>query len=144
MTWWSWLILGAVLLAAELFAVDAQFYLVFLGIAAALVGLASLLGIAMPEWAQWLGFAVLSLFFFFTFRKTLYEKIRSGGEEYSGTIAGEFVMIGEELAPGADGRTEFRGSRWTVRNSGTTAIPAGTRVKVVKVDGLTLYVSTEQ
>ena len=36
MAWWSWMVLGAVLLAAELFAVDAQFYLVFLGVSAAL------------------------------------------------------------------------------------------------------------
>ena len=35
MTWWAWMILGAVLLGAELFAVDAQFYLVFLGVSAA-------------------------------------------------------------------------------------------------------------
>ena len=33
MTWWSWMVLGAVLLGVELFAIDAQFYLVFLGIA---------------------------------------------------------------------------------------------------------------
>ena len=32
MTWWGWMILGAVLFGAELFAVDAQFYLVFLGL----------------------------------------------------------------------------------------------------------------
>ena len=82
MTWWIWMILGAVLLGAELFAVDAQFYLVFLGVSAALVGLASLFGIVMPEWMQWMAFAVLSLFFFFTFRKTLYTKLRTGGEVY--------------------------------------------------------------
>ena len=32
MTWWGWMILGAVLFGAELFAVDAQFYVVFLGV----------------------------------------------------------------------------------------------------------------
>ena len=78
MTWWSWMILGAVLLCVELFAVDAQFYLVFLGISAALVGFASLFGIVMPQWGQWLAFVVVSLFFFFTFRRTLYQKLRSG------------------------------------------------------------------
>ena len=36
MMWWAWMVLGAVLLAVELFAVDAQFYLVF-GIFGALV-----------------------------------------------------------------------------------------------------------
>ena len=48
MTWWAWMILGAVLFGAELFAIDAQFYLVFLGLSAAIVGLMSLVGIAMP------------------------------------------------------------------------------------------------
>ena len=94
MAWWSWMVLGAVLLAAELFAVDAQFYLVFLGVSAALVGLASLFGIAMPEWAQWLAFATLSLIFFFTFRRTLYEKIRGGGENYpADTLSGESLNV---------------------------------------------------
>ena len=40
MTWWGWMVLGAVLFGAELFAVDAQFFLVFLGLSAAIVGLA--------------------------------------------------------------------------------------------------------
>ena len=57
MTWWAWMILGAFLFGAELLAIDAQFYLVFLGISAALVGVLDLLGIAMPEWVQWLVFA---------------------------------------------------------------------------------------
>ena len=49
MTWWSWMVLGALLLGAELFAIDAQFYLVFLGVSAILVGLASLLGIRVDD-----------------------------------------------------------------------------------------------
>lgn len=143
MTWWSWLVLGAVLLGAELFAVDAQFYLVFLGVSAALVGLASLFGVAVPEWGQWLAFAVLSLIFFFTFRRTLYEKIRAGGETYRDSIAGESVSIGENLAPGAEARIEYRGSKWTVVNTGSTTIAAGSRARVVNVDGLTLHVSAD-
>ena len=143
MTWWTWMIFGAVLLCAELFAVDAQFYLVFLGVSAALVGFASLFGIAMPEWGQWLAFAIVSLFFFFTFRKTLYTKIRGGGEDYSATLHGESVKIQEELEPGKDGRTEYRGTKWTVVNVGAGTIAAGSRAKVVEVDGLTLHVSAD-
>ena len=143
MTWWTWMILGAVLLSAELFAVDAQFYLVFLGVSAALVGLAALFGIALPEWGQWLAFAVVSLFFFFTFRKTLYQKLRGGGEDYSATLHGELVKIQSDLEPGKDGRTEYRGSKWTVINVGSGTITAGTRAKVVEVHGLTLHVSTD-
>jgi membrane protein implicated in regulation of membrane protease activity len=137
------MILGAVLLGAELFAVDAQFYLVFLGVAAAIVGLAGLFGIVTPEWVQWLAFAVLSLVFFLTFRRTLYLKIRGGGEEYRGSISGESISVTEDLAVGADTRTEYRGTKWTIRNVGDETISGGTRAKVVKVDGLTLHVVAE-
>ena len=143
MTWWSWLILGAVLLGAELFAVDAQFYLVFLGVSAAIVGLAGLFGIVTPEWVQWLAFAALSLFFFFTFRQTLYQKIRGGGEEYPDSLSGDSITVSEDLPAGAEGRSEYRGTLWTVRNVGDSAIAAGSRAKVVEVDGLTLKVSAE-
>ncbi len=143
MTWWSWMILGAVLLGAELFAIDAQFYLVFLGISAAIVGLAALLGLAMPEWAQWMTFAALSLFSFFTFRRTLYEKIRGNAVGFRETLAGNVIDVPEELGPGAQARVEFRGTRWTVRNIGETPIAAGSRATVVEVDGLTLRVRSE-
>jgi membrane protein implicated in regulation of membrane protease activity len=137
------MILGAVLLCVELFAVDAQFYLVFLGVSAAIVGFAALFGISDPEWGQWLAFAILSLFFFFTFRRTLYRKIRAGGEHYQDSIAGESVRILEDLEPGADGHTEYRGSKWNVRNVGSARIAGGTRAMVVEVDGLTLHVSSD-
>ena len=133
MTWWAWMVLGLVLLGFELFAVDAQFYLVFLGVSAALVGLAGMLGISVPEWAQWLAFATLSLFFFFTFRRTLYRKIRSG----------ESINLVTDLEPGKEIRAQYRGSDWTVRNVGNAVIAGGSRAKVVKVEGLTLHVAAE-
>lgn len=143
MTWWGWMILGSVLLGAELFAVDAQFYLVFLGVSAAVVGLATLFGVVMPEWGQWLTFAIVALVFFLTFRKTLYGKIRGGGEGFKDTISGGSVTVVNEVLPGADARAEYRGSEWTIRNVGDSAIAAGARAKVVKVDGLTLHVEAE-
>ena len=143
MTWWGWMILGAVLLGAELFAVDAQFYLVFLGVSAAVVGLASLFGIVMPEWGQWLAFAIVSLVFFLTFRKTLYDKIRGGGQGFANTISGDSVTVTDEVPPGGDTRAEYRGTKWTIRNVVDSAISAGARAKVVKVDGLTLHVEAE-
>ncbi len=143
MTWWSWMILGALLLGAELFAIDAQFFLVFLGISAAIVGLAGLLGITMPEWGQWMAFAVLSLISFFTFRKSLYDKIRGGAVGFKESLAGNTVDVRRDLAPGAETRLDYRGSKWTVRNTGSTPIPGGSRATVVKVDGLTLHIEAE-
>jgi len=143
MTWWGWLIIGAVLLGAELFAIDAQFFLVFLGISAALVGLAGLFGLVMPEWAQWMAFAALSLISFFTFRKSLYEKIRGGAAGFNETLAGNAVKVQAELAPGAETRLDYRGTKWTARNVGDAPITAGTRATVVEVDGLTLRIKAE-
>jgi len=143
MTWWAWMVLGAVILGAELFAIDAQFYLVFFGISAALVGAASLAGIEMAESTQWMAFALLSLAFFFTFRRTLYEKIRGGAQGFQESISGDTVNVPSDLAPGDEGRAELRGSEWTIRNVGAETIVAGTRVKVVKTDGVTLHVEAD-
>lgn len=143
MTWWAWMILGAVLLAAELFAVDAQFYLVFLGVSAAVVGLATLFGITMPEWGQWLLFAIVAVIFFATFRKALYVKIRGGGEGYQQKYVGELVKVAEEVAAGGRGRAEYRGSDWNVHNVGELPVAAGSHARVVEVDGLTLKVEAE-
>ena len=143
MTWWTWMILGAVLLGAELFAIDAQFYLVFLGVSAALVGLAALFGIAMPEWAQWITFAALSLISFFTFRRSLYEKIRGDALGFRETLVGDSIDIPETLAPGAETRVSYRGTKWTARNIGNGEIAAGSRATVAEVDGLTLRIKAE-
>ena len=143
MTWWGWMILGAVLLGAELFAIDAQFYLVFLGISAAIVGLAGLFGVVMPEWGQWVAFAALTLISFFTFRKSLYEKIRGGAVGFHETLSGNSVNVPEHLEPGAETRLEYRGTRWTARNIGESPIPAGARATIAEVDGLTLRIKTQ-
>jgi len=143
MTWWSWMVLGAVLLGAELIAIDAQFYLIFLGVSAALVGLAAMFGVVMPEWAQWLSFAVLSLIFFFTFRKTLYEKIRGGAVGFRETLSGNSVNVDTDLEVGAEARIEYRGTRWTAKNIGNETIAGGSKARVVKAEGLTLHVEAE-
>lgn len=143
MLWWQWMVFGAILLGAELFAIDAQFYLVFLGISAALVGLAGLFGVSMALWVQWTVFAVLSLVFMVTFRRQLYEKIRGNVEGFRENLSGETVRVNEDLAEGAESRLQYRGTDWTVKNVGPTSISGGTRAKVVKAVGLTLHIEAE-
>jgi membrane protein implicated in regulation of membrane protease activity len=132
MTWWSWLVLGAVLLGAELVAIDAQFYLVFLGVSAAVVGLAGMFGLVMPEWAQWMAFAVLSLVFFFTFRKSLYQKIHGGVVGFRENLTGDMVNVELDLAAGAEARIDYRGTKWTAKNIGNETIAGGSKARVVK------------
>jgi membrane protein implicated in regulation of membrane protease activity len=141
MTWWGWMILGAVLFGAELFAIDAQFFLVFLGLSAFLVGVLDLVGITMPESLQWTVFAALSLVSMFTFRKALYEKIRGGAPGFHASMEGEEIKIEVDLEPGRDTRADFRGTKWTIINVGSATIKSGSRARVVKTDGLVLHVS---
>ena len=144
MQWWAWMIFGAVLFGAELFAIDAQFYLVFLGLSAALVGLAGLLGIAMPEYIQWLVFATLALISMFTFRKTLYEKVRGNVPGFKADVTGNYVVLAEALKPGQRGRVEFRGSEWDVVNDGPAPLDGGARVRIKRREGLTIFIDNEQ
>ena len=144
MSWWSWMILGAILLGAELLAIDAQFFLVFIGLSAALTGVFELTGIAMPAWAQWLTFATLSLVSMFTFRKRLYEKLSSAAQGFQGSLTGESMKVSADLAPNAEARMEHRGSEWTVVNVGADAIESGSRASIVKVEGLTLHIRADQ
>jgi membrane protein implicated in regulation of membrane protease activity len=140
MSWWGWCIIGTLLLAAELFAVDAQFYLIFIGVGAIVVGLIGLVGIDLPDWAQWMTFAVLSVAAMLTVRRYLYEKLRRRATGVVDTDVSQRVRITEELAPGKTLRVEYRGTGWTALNVGDRLIPAGEEVRIESVDGLTLRV----
>lgn len=141
MPWWGWLVAGAALLAAEMFVLDAQFYLVFLGISAAIVGLMGLAGFGLPEWVQWLVFAALALITMVSFRRRVYELVRgrTGIVEQRLTL-GDHVVIPTRLEPGQTCRVEYRGSSWDARNVDLRPIEAGKEAVIAHVEGLTLHV----
>jgi len=141
MMWWGWIVLGLIMLGAEMFLIDAQFYLVFIGLSAIVVGLLGLLGMSMPDWGQWMLFAALSLASMFTFRKSLYLKVRGTAPGFDAGVDGETLQIPVDLAPGDQGRASHRGTQWTVRNVGSGPIAAGERVNILKTEGLILHVS---
>jgi membrane protein implicated in regulation of membrane protease activity len=140
MTWWGWCILGTVLLGIELLAVDAQFYLVFAGLAAVLVGLAGLVGIDLPSWAQWLSFAALAIASMFTLRRPIYAKLMNKPFGNVSTDIDQRIVVTEELAPGKTCRIQYRGSGWTALNVGDRAIPSGGAARIDSIEGLTLRV----
>ncbi len=142
MEWWHWIILGSVLFAAEIFAIEAQFYLVFLGLSAAAVGLLTWLGLG-PMWLQWVTFGALALISLVTLRKVLHTKIHGNRPDYKVGVAGEFLTIESAIEAGQSSRVSFRGTQWTVINEGTTAISSGSRVEIDRSEGLTLYVGTK-
>ena len=61
MPWWAWMIVAAIALAFEMFVLDAQFYLVFFGISAAIIGFLGLAGVNMPDWVQFLALSILAV-----------------------------------------------------------------------------------
>ncbi|HTL50773.1 MAG TPA: NfeD family protein [Steroidobacteraceae bacterium] len=144
MTWWAWMVLGIGLLGVEMFVIDAQFYLVFIGLSAAIVGLLGLFGVGLPNWAQWLVFSGLAVAAMFGFRRRLYELVRnrSGHVEERLTV-GDRVLVPARLEPGQSGRVEYRGTSWTARNTGDSAIDAGREAVIAEVSGLTLHVKAE-
>ena len=141
MPWWGWFVLAAALLSVELFVIDAQFYLVFLGVSAALVGLLGLADGNMAAWQQWLAFAALSLVTMVAFRDRVYQLVRkrTGHVEQRLTL-GDRVVIPVRLEPGQSCRAEYRGSSWTARNVDQQPIDAGKEAVIAHVDGLTLHV----
>jgi membrane protein implicated in regulation of membrane protease activity len=141
MPWWGWIIFGTFLLGSELLAIDAAFYLVFIGIAAILTGLAGLIGLELELWVQWMLFAGLSLVAMVSFRKQLYQKIRGGGVGYDASPVGDTLKLEETLQAGDKCRMAHRGSTWTILNSSNEAIDKGSNVQVNSVDGLTLVIS---
>lgn len=74
MSWWGWIIFGALLFSTELMIVDLKFYLMFVGMAAIIVGLLDLTGIAWQPWAEWLTFAVVAVISIYFFRKQAYHR----------------------------------------------------------------------
>lgn len=141
MPWWGWLVIGIGLLGVEMFVIDAQFYLVFLGASAAIVGLIGLTGIALPDWAQWLIFAALGIVTMVGFRRRIYAlvKNRSGHVEERVTL-GDRVVMPSLLDVGQTCRVDYRGSSWTARNVDVRVIEAGREAVITQVDGLTLHI----
>ena len=140
MEWWGWCILGVALLGVELLAVDAQFYLVFAGLAAVVVGLLGLVGLELPVAGQWLLFAVLAVTAMFTLRRPIYAKLMNKPFGNVSTDLDQRVVLVQELAPGKSCRIEYRGSGWTALNVGDQAIPSGGAARIDSIDGLTLRV----
>jgi inner membrane protein len=139
MPWYGWIIVGAALLGTEMFVIDAQFYLVFFGFSALVVGGLGLAGITLPVWAQWLTMGLLSVLLMLAFRRRLYERVR----RVEGTVpdriaAGDRLRMTMRLAPGESGKVEFRGTSWSVINDGAQPLELGQEAEIIGMDGLTL------
>ena len=142
MPWWTWIAAGALLLVAEA-VLPTDFFLVFFGAAALVVGLAMLAGLHPPAWAQWLLFAGLSIASVVVLRPRLRRTLGKDRMQGHTELVGEVVIAGQEIAADGTGQGQLRGTVWKIHNAGGETLRAGERCKVARVEGLTLYVTRE-
>jgi membrane protein implicated in regulation of membrane protease activity len=140
MPWWGWLLLGLFFLLAEMMT-PGGFYLIFFGVGALIVGTLAGLQLTGPEWMEWLLFSLLSVGALLLFRRPLLERFQpvDKGKKIDSMI-GEVAVALDEIAVDAIGRAELRGTAWSARNVGEHPVAKGQRCKVVRVEGLTLWV----
>jgi inner membrane protein len=137
---WTWLILGIVLMVAELL-LPTGFFLFFFGVGGVVTGFLALFGLLPSFIAQGLVFIGTSLFCVVLLRKPLLAKFHFRNRTHAvDSLVGQTAQALETIAPQAFGKVELRGASWSALNTGSTLIAADVRCRVEKVEGLTLHV----
>ena len=137
-----WVLLGFALMLGETVTPGAFFFL-FFGVGALIVGLLAWIGVAEAAWLQWLLFTVVSVACLVPARTRTLRGAKGDAGEPVDSLVGQVAVGLDELAPGQVGKAELRGTAWSARNAGTRVIPRGGRCRVVRVDGLTLWLESE-
>lgn len=139
MNHWHWLALGLVLLAGEILGTAG--YLLWLGISAVLVGL--ILSVLPISWHfQWVCFGVFSLVTtWLWWRRQLSRDQKDDGRrslnQKEKQLIGQITRVEENILAG-DCRIRLGDTTWSARCDQNIA--SGSRVKVVDVDGIILFI----
>jgi membrane protein implicated in regulation of membrane protease activity len=144
MLWWHWLVIGLVLVALEM-AASGGFYVIFFGIAALAVAALHAVDMAGPVWVQLVVFSVLSVGSLLLFRGLLLKWMQLDGPGKDvDLLVGDVAVPLEDIAPGAVGRAELRGTVWSARNRDGATLVRGQRCTVVAVDQLMIFLKPER
>lgn len=140
--WHLWVIVALLLVVAEMF--NGDFWLVCLGIGALLAAAVSLVlpGIVPGI----LAFAAGSVIGLFAVRPALLRYFHRGPRLRTNVEAllGRTGVVSEAIEPGTGrGRVLVEGENWRGVTLDERALPAGTKVSVVQVDGTQLVVEKE-
>jgi membrane protein implicated in regulation of membrane protease activity len=142
MEWWMWMLLGLMLLLAEL-VTPGGFYFIFFGIGAVVVGILAGIGAAGPAWLQFLLFSILSLVTLWLFREKLLRLTQETPDQKVDSLIGETAVAMGEIPVNGIGKVELRGAAWNARNTGGEVLKNSQRAKVERVEGLMLFVRSE-
>lgn len=140
MPWWAWLAAGLGLILLELLT-PLGFYLMFFGVGALVMGALAGLHLPVPLWAEWLLFSGFSVVALLLFRRPLLIRFHGKGQRLTiDSMVGETALALEDIAVGALGRVELRGTTWNARNFGAHPVTRGQCCTVEKIEGLLLWV----
>jgi membrane protein implicated in regulation of membrane protease activity len=137
MAWWIWILIGFVLLVVEF--ASTTMHLGLFAVGAFVVGIAVGLGLDVPLWGEILLFTVVSLLSFFFLRPMIMRRLRLSENKVVDSLVGEQAITLEDIDVGGNGRAEMRGTTWSARNVGETALVRGQRCIVAAVEGLVLH-----
>jgi membrane protein implicated in regulation of membrane protease activity len=147
MLWWHWAIIGLSLVGIEILTLGGlgNFYFLFFGMAALMVSGLTSAGFVDAAWLQWFLFAILGIMSLLVVKNALQNKRSLNGKDVPDvdSMMGEMAKVLEPLAPQAMGKVELRGSTWTARNAGENILEKDSIAKIVRVDGLTLWIQAE-
>jgi len=141
MSWWIWVLVAFFLLTIEFF--STTMHIGFFAVGAFFVAMLVGAGVHIPLWGQLLTFAVTSIVALVFVRPFIVRKLGMNRNPIVDTMVGEEAVASAEIAVGALGKAELRGSTWNARNVGETTITTGQRCTVESVDGLVLQVRTQ-
>ena len=141
MSWSFWLIFGLGLLVFEILT-PGGFFTIFFGLAAFAVAGLVWLGILDSGSGQWLVFGVLGTILILALRPLVRRKFETGTPKVD-QLVGQTAIALETLDMNGRGKVELRGTSWSAVYSGAGSILKGDRLRVAKVDGLSLIVEKE-
>ncbi len=141
MTWWIWILSGLAMLAVEI-VIPGGIIMLFFGVSAMIVGVLVALGLGGPLWFQAVLFSLLSVVSLLTLRGPILRRMNSthSSDTDVDSFAGEQAVSLSDIAPGAEGRAELRGTTWSAQNIGDASLTKGQKCTVDRIDGLKLYV----
>jgi membrane protein implicated in regulation of membrane protease activity len=141
MSWSFWLILGLGLLVFEVLT-PGGFFTFFFGIAAFLVAILAFFGVIQSGPVQWLVFAVLGTLLIAVFRPLVRKMFETNSPKVD-QLVGQAAIALEALDANGRGKVELRGTSWNGVYAGQGSVLKGDRLRVTKVDGLSLVVEKE-
>jgi hypothetical protein len=143
MVWWLWMLLGLALLVVEA-ATQGGLFALFFGLSAMVVGVLTAVGLGGPLGVQWALFTVVALVCLFVLRGPLKARLNLGSPTRPvDQLLGEEALALEDVPAGGSGKVELRGSTWSARNATGASVAKGTRCRVERIEGLTLWVRPE-